>query len=375
MLQFSRLADDRGNWVGGESTLVITGDMMDRGRNVRSVLDLIMSLKKQASRKKGKVVAIMGNHEMMNLMSDLRYVTPEIFASFADKQSEKRRQDAYKKYLRIQRRQERAEKLPETEDSPELKAQWMAKRPPGFVEYLEAISRTGKYGKWLRKLPVVVKIDNLVFLHAGIHPELTALEISEINSQIKLEIENLDVALDFLVRESLIARFFNFEEIQLAVEKRIIELTGQGPRELRSAAEELLVSSSGRVLSETERAEVSLLRAFLGMGSWLSVHPSGPLWFRGYARWSKEEGDKLMSDLLKRYEADHFVVGHTIASEDRIVHRFDSSVYLVDTLGPAALEIRGGQFMAIYPEGREEPKGLEEVEAAGMDMAEPLVHQ
>jgi hypothetical protein len=312
---------------------------------------------------------------MMNMMADLRYVTPEIFGSFADKKSEKRRQDAYKKYLKILRRQEKVQKLPETEDSPEFKAQWMEERPPGFVEYLDAFSRNGQYGRWLRKLPAVVQIDNMVFLHAGIHPNLTTLEVSEINRRMSLEIDNLDTGLDFLVRENLIARFFRFEEIQSAVENRIVALTGRSSQELGASSEELLISSTGRVLSERERAEVSLLKSFLGMGSWLSVHPSGPLWFRGYAQWEQAEGSLQIDNLLRRYGADHFVVGHTISSEDKIVHRFDRGVYLVDTVQPAALEIRGGLFTAIYPDGKEEPEGFQEADPSATDMAEPVVNQ
>src|SRR2546422_11550161 len=43
---------------------------------------------------------LLGNHEMMNIMGDLRYVTPVNYASFADSDSEKRQKSAYQDYVK-----------------------------------------------------------------------------------------------------------------------------------------------------------------------------------------------------------------------------------------------------------------------------------
>ena len=89
------LIDEQHRWTGGKTVFVQTGDLIDRGPKPREVMDLVMSLQEQASNSGGQVVALLGNHEVMNLMGDLRYVTAENFASFADKESEIRQKTGY----------------------------------------------------------------------------------------------------------------------------------------------------------------------------------------------------------------------------------------------------------------------------------------
>lgn len=85
------LIDEQRRWAGGNSTFIQLGDLIDRGPQPRQVLDLMQSLDQQSAKSGGRVVALLGNHEMMNLMGDLRYVTPGNFASFADADSDSRR--------------------------------------------------------------------------------------------------------------------------------------------------------------------------------------------------------------------------------------------------------------------------------------------
>jgi len=354
LLQISELADPQLNWVGGKSTLVVTGDMMDKGAQVRGVMDLLMSLENEARKKKGKVVTLFGNHEMMNIIGDLRYVTPEIYASFGDEKSEKRRKEAYKKFLRIRRRQLSGNDQPEPADTPEMEAKWMAERPLGFVEYRRAMSSQGEYGRWLRKLPAIAKLDNTIFLHGGIHPNLGNLGISELNERIKQEVANFDYTIEYLERQGLIEYFFTFDEMRIAVGTRLNRLIGGDGGD--TAGEGVSdVHTRRLLLSDQEKFEVELLESYLNMGNWLSIHPDGPLWFRGYGKWTETEGNLQVSDLLQKYGADYFVVGHTITSDRDILQRFKGRVFLVDTVQPSALEIRGDQFTAIYREGRESP--------------------
>ncbi|MDH4063295.1 MAG: metallophosphoesterase, partial [Acidobacteriota bacterium] len=48
ILEQAGLIDARQRWSGGSDTLVQTGDYMDRGRDVRAVMDLLMALESQA---------------------------------------------------------------------------------------------------------------------------------------------------------------------------------------------------------------------------------------------------------------------------------------------------------------------------------------
>src|SRR5439155_828335 len=76
ILQHAGLIDAQHHWTGGKATLVQVGDLLDRGPKPREVMDLVMSLEKEAAKAGGRVVSLLGNHEMMNIMGDLRYVTP-----------------------------------------------------------------------------------------------------------------------------------------------------------------------------------------------------------------------------------------------------------------------------------------------------------
>jgi hypothetical protein len=76
------------------------------------------------------VVVLLGNHEVMNLMGDLRYVTPEIYASFAGPQSDSRRESAYEAYLTlIAGQSETARRRGIDAPQPDAREAWMAEHP------------------------------------------------------------------------------------------------------------------------------------------------------------------------------------------------------------------------------------------------------
>lgn len=50
-------------WSGGAATLIIAGDLIDKGAKSLEVIDLVRSLEAQAPHAGGRVVATMGNHE------------------------------------------------------------------------------------------------------------------------------------------------------------------------------------------------------------------------------------------------------------------------------------------------------------------------
>ena len=71
-------------WIGGTTVLMQTGDIFDRGPKVREALDLLMRLEEEARRAGGRVEALLGNHEVMNLLHEFRDVSPASYAAFAD---------------------------------------------------------------------------------------------------------------------------------------------------------------------------------------------------------------------------------------------------------------------------------------------------
>ncbi|MFQ5926163.1 MAG: metallophosphoesterase [Terriglobia bacterium] len=339
LLQQAKLLDAQHRWRGGKATLVQTGDFLDRGPKSRQVMDLLMVLEKQARKKGGRVVVLLGNHEMMNLTGDLRYVSPEEYTSYSDEKSAERQKAAYQAHRELRKRRAQALRHPPPVFTPETEKEWMEKHPLGFVEHREALGPAGKYGRWLRQRPAVVEVGDVIFLHGGISPSLASWKVKEISNRIKQEIKAFDTYKKYLVKQKLILPFFTLKE-----------MTAAARAELESRRAEL------------NQKHIKSLEDFLGYGSWFSFHPEGPLWFRGFALWPEEVGASRVADLLAKLGATHFVVGHTAPMRDGRIHtRFDGRVFLVDTGMLAghypggrasALEIQNGRFTAIYPNER-----------------------
>jgi len=326
ILRHIGLIDQQNHWTGGKTIFVQVGDLLDRGPKPREVMNLTMALEKESAQAGGRVVALLGNHELMNIMGDLRYVTPANYASFADGNSEKRQKAAYDEYVKW--RNSHASLLAELPQPMELtEAEWMARHPAGFVEQREAFSPKGEYGQWLRGHSAVAQIDGIIFLHGGIHPDLAKTKIDAMNNRIREEIKAFDDSKQYLQNEKLLLPFFNLQEINNVLQAEVIA-------ELKS-----------RVPPSNERQ--AKIQEFLKHGDWFSVRVDGPLWFRGYDQWNDEEGTAKATKLLEDYKAAHIVVGHTVQKSGRIRPRFGNKIFLIDT----------GMLSSYYPGGR--PSALE----------------
>jgi hypothetical protein len=337
ILQRTALIDKQNHWTGGKTTFVQVGDLLDRGPKPREVLGLMMALEKEAPLAGGRVVALLGNHEAMNLMGDLRYVTPMNFASFSDANSGERQKAAYREYVKW--RDDHASLLAELSQPMELtEAEWMARHPLGFVEHREAFAPGGQYGAWLRSHAVVAEIEGIIFLHGGIDPDLAKTKVDAINKRIRDEIRAFDAMRQYFQDQKLILPFFTLQEMTNVLQA------------------ELVAEIKSRVAADSERHEK--IQEFLKRGEWLSSREDGPLWFRGYDRWTDEEGAPQVNKVLDAYKAKHIVVGHTVQRGGRIRPRFGSNVFLIDTGmlssyypggRPSALEAcSNGKFLAVY---------------------------
>ena len=60
ILTSAGLIDENRQWIGGDTTLVQTGDFLDRGKDVRPVMDLLMSLQQQAEKAGGRMIVLTG---------------------------------------------------------------------------------------------------------------------------------------------------------------------------------------------------------------------------------------------------------------------------------------------------------------------------
>jgi hypothetical protein len=353
ILRVAGLTDATGRWSGGRTQLIQTGDYTDRGAGTRAVLDLLMSLEQQARRSGGRAFALLGNHEAMNLIGDTRDVTPQIFATFADANSEKRRTAAWEQYARLG-----AAKLAKGEPVPDVYRQsreaWIAARPPGYVEYREAFAPRGKYGAWLRDKPIVTEVSGNIFMHGGISPELAPQKLEDLNVRVRDEIRRLDRFVDRLVAAGLATRMFSLQEILAVASSEI----GQANAVIAAAQAEGREPDRGRL-------NVPLLmeaQEILKIDTWVVVNPEGALWYRGLATEPDDPAGGPFAALLAKYGATRFITGHTPQQNRSINSRFGGRVLLIDTGmlaayyrgRPAALEIVGDTLTAIY-EGERVP--------------------
>lgn len=384
ILQTAGLLDAKQKWAGGDTTLVVTGDMIDRGARSRAVMDLLMALEKQAPKKGGRAVIMLGDHEAMNVYGDLRYTTPEIFATFAKGNSEKRRQSAWRDYQKFLRARARAEGKPEPVFTPEMQQEWMTAHPLGYFEQRDAFGPKGVYGRWVRRLPPVVRIGDTLFVHAGISPALAGWKLDDINLRVHNEFDAFDGFFDYLLRRRLILPFFSQREILDAAQAEYDALTAPPPE-----------AEKPRTLTPEEQRSVPILKDFLSFGSWLTVNRQGPLWFRGYANWPDAEGDAQVTSYLAAQNLQHIVCGHSTIKGGHIKVRFGGKVFLIDTGmlssqypggRASALEIQNGQFTAIYPDRRvllplqpvpspPEPSNSDEMNSGAVELGGGAVEQ
>ena len=83
LLQGNGVIDADCNWSFGTNQLVVIGDVFDRGNDAVQILWLIYQLEAEAAQAGGRVDYLLGNHEPMVLMNDLRYAKPK-YTQLAD---------------------------------------------------------------------------------------------------------------------------------------------------------------------------------------------------------------------------------------------------------------------------------------------------
>jgi hypothetical protein len=186
ILRAAKIIDGRDRWIGGSTFLVQTGDIFDRGAEPRKAIDLLRKLERDAPKSRGRVLALLGNHEVMRMLGDLRDMNPAELDSFRNARSEEIRAIVRENWLAPQRA---AAKTAGTAlDEVPLVAKFNAETPLGLVEMLQAYGPQGDHGKWLRSRAAVARVNGIVFLHGGISPRVAPLGCEAINAGIRDEI-------------------------------------------------------------------------------------------------------------------------------------------------------------------------------------------
>ena len=284
-------------WVGGATHLVITGDLLDRGPDSRKVMDLIMRLESEALAAGGRVHQLIGNHEVMNLVGDLRYVAVREYAAFADDESEEEREQWFRHYQELQ---------PPESDVMAQRASFDKLAPPGFFGHRRAFRADGHYGKWLLGRPLMVVIDGTAFVHGGISPFVAEHGLDGVNGDLKTELGLYVGELGVLEDQGILSPTLNFYDHPATLQAAI---TSEQLTEPQKESAELIIGLNGS-----------------------AIHgPNSPLWYRGTVGCSDLiEGDALNA-ALERIGARRAVIGHTPTDTRRVLQRMSGRVIEIDT--------------------------------------------
>ena len=297
LLRASHVIDDEQRWSSGEDHLVLVGDLIDRGRGDRAVLDFLRALKIDAEKVGGRVHVLVGNHEVMNLVRDLRYVNPDSYVDYVDLESDKLRRAGLKRFKR--RTNLKAE---------ELQAEFDRLYPPGFFGRLAAFNPGGIYGSWLLQRPVLVKLNGVLFVHGGLTEQVADLGVAGINERISQELAAHLKARSQLEVRAIVDSTMTFSEAQQAA--------GDFWERNRLRGDQGAWLSSAQKFGELPDSPL--------------FGEEGPLWYRGFSIENERVERDRFDRTLTALNARALVVAHSPTNEKRITSRFGGRLYRVD---------------------------------------------
>ncbi len=163
LLLANHVINQKYEWIFGDGHLVICGDLFDRGLEVPATLWLLYKLEQEAVKKGGYVHTILGNHDIMNLAGNFKYVAKKYFTN----------------------------------------SEAMS------LSYEDFYNKDSELGDWLRSKNIMEKIGTNLCLHGGVSPDINALKLSvaQINEKARPFIGWKD--LKNTVKESTIHKIFN----------------------------------------------------------------------------------------------------------------------------------------------------------------------
>ena len=168
-LQAAGLVDRKGRWDGGAAHLVQLGDIPDRGPDTRRIIEHLDTLAKQAEKKGGRVHGLIGNHEIMNVTGDLRYVDAGEYQDFVTRRSQALQDRHFEAWLANMQQNdpEGFANLPE-----DFRARFNEKYPLGWVEHRQAWDPAwnpeAEYARWVMQRKAAIKVNDTLFVHGGL---------------------------------------------------------------------------------------------------------------------------------------------------------------------------------------------------------------
>ncbi len=304
ILRETGVVDASLRWSAGHAHLVGLGDYMDRGPDSRRVLDLLMRLEVEAAAAGGAVHLLLGNHEVMNLSGDLRYVSPPEYAAYAGAEDAAGREAAWQAIL--------------TRDPAASRDEFETAFPAGYFGHLAAFAPEGRYGRWLADKPVLIVIDDTAFVHGGLPPLVARLGLDGTNDLLRDEFHRYLEAWRGIADTLGLVRPVGFQERPEALAAR------GAPAQSESIAR----LQDGPLFT-----------------------PDGPTWYRGQALCYPLTEAANLDAALAKLGASRVIEGHTVSPTGRVLDRFDGRVVLLDT-GMLASAYHGRGSAMVFEDGR-----------------------
>ncbi len=328
--------DARGDWSGGDTHLVSLGDLVDRGAGSREVVELLMKLEGQAAAAGGAVHVVLGNHEVMVMTGDLRYVSRPEFAAFAGDETPAEREALFQGWLAEQPAMEASAARAAFEDN----------YPPGFVGLQKAYAPDGALGGWLKTLPLAIRVNDRLYMHGGASSAIAETPLAEINEDNRDDLLAYMTLTEKLRASGQLARHVDFWNRRAHLNAKAEAVLAEDPEARPDWFEDFL-------------AFMELEDAFL-------FTPDSPVWYRGSAYCHPYAESFNTERILKRTGTRQLVIGHT-PNPRGAISRLEGQVLRLDTgmlksvyRGvPTALVVEGGESWLHY--------------AGGETRAEPLV--
>jgi hypothetical protein len=280
------ILDEDLHWVAGKTHLVQLGDVMDRGPDAKKIFDLLIRLEKESAAVGGMVHVLIGNHEEMNITGIVLdypgYVTVEQFVSFLPEGFRKAREAEYLKTISPEELQAAEKEGLDVTADPKLAAFWRRiigrKDPEAQKAYVLGFNDT--YGDWLIQKNIIIKIDDVLYVHGGVSTGFSKWPLRELNTVMRTELEYFQ------------GRMRNPQRYQRPFKPKIV------------------------------------------------YNSDSPLWFRGLGTMSEKSAQAKVDRTLANLGARAIVVGHNFfrfnngsspTIDKKMVSRFQDKVWIMDT--------------------------------------------
>jgi hypothetical protein len=337
-LRTSGVVDEGLHWAAGATHVVSLGDVLDRGSGARPALDLLMRLQAEAAAAGGRVHVLLGNHELMNLIGDLRYVPASEFAAYAP-----------------------AGATPDGD------------RPPGFGERFAAFAPDGVYGRWLLGLPPAIVLNDTAFVHGGLPPAAARLSPEALDRAVKAHVQEL-----LELRAALAAAGVIAPDADIDTEAERLRKARQ-PAALPAPDANSQMPAADVAAPRSPEVEAQVQR-LIELNQDELLGPESVMWYRGTALCHELLEQPVLEAGLANWGVRRVVMGHTPTRDHRVWSRFGGQALLADTGmlreyfhgQPAALLIEGDRTEVLYPDGSPEraaPEPRAGLEFDGLDAA------